>query len=171
MLNSPSHRLDPAPSPAARKRSRGFTTLEMVMVVAVGVVMTAIAVPLVQSSLRTFRLGGSVSAVTGAIESTRYRAIFDGCPYRLSFNNATNTYQVSNTVTGGACAAAYANVGAPVPFGNPGQVALNQNLTFQFSPGGSVQTIAGAPTFTLSNVGTPNLKTITVTKYGSITVQ
>lgn len=171
MPNCPRRLFSAAPRMGARKAFRGFTTLEMVMVVAVGVVMTAMAVPLVQSSLRIFRLGSAVSSVTGAIQSTRYRAIFDGCPYQLSFDKANNTYQISSTVTGGACAAGFTNVGGAVPFGSTGQVALSQNFTFQFSPGGSVQTIVGAPTFTLTYVGTPNLKTVTVTKYGSITVQ
>lgn len=171
MSSTPSHRLAHRRPFGVWRTARGFTTLELVMVVAVGVIMTAVAIPLVQSSLRSFRMSSAVSSVTGAIESTRYRAIFDGCPYRISFNNATNTYQISSTVTGGACAAAYTNVGGAVSFGSTGQVALSQNLTFQFSPGGSVQTVAGAPTFTLTYVGTTNLKTITVTKYGSITVQ
>lgn len=154
-----------------RNSSQGFSLLELVTVLAVALIMAAMALPVIQSSLRNFRLRAAVSSVTGAIQSTRYQAIFDGCPYAVSFNKANNTYQVSSAVTGGACAVTLTNVGGAIPFGNPAEVALSQDLTLQFSPGGSVQVIAGASTFNLSYLGTPNQKTIKVTKYGSVTVQ
>src|SRR5581483_9309326 len=150
-----------------RKPSRGFTTLEMVVVIAIGIITAAMAVPMIQSTMQSFRLG---SAVSGAIESTRYRAIYDGCPYQLAFTKANNTYQVSTEATGGACAAAFTKVGNPIPFGSP-QVALSQDVTFQFSPGGSVQVIAGAQSFNLSYSGSTSQKSITVSRYGSVKVQ
>lgn len=134
-------------------------------------IMAAISIPLVQSTLKDLRLRSAVNIITTAIQSTRYRAIYDGCPYAIAFNNTTNTYQVSSEVTGSACALTMTNVGTPIPFGNLSQVALNQNVSFQFSPGGSVQVIAGAQTFTVNYIGTPELKTVQVTNYGSITVQ
>src|SRR5581483_4862001 len=176
LQNSPLH---------LRKPSRGFTTLEMVVVIAIGIITAAMAVPMIQSTMQSFRLGSAVSAVSGAIESTRYRAIYDGCPYQLAFTKAAiydgcpyqlaftkanNTYQVSTEATGGACAAAFTKVGNPIPFGSP-QVALSQDVTFQFSPGGSVQVIAGAQTFNLSYIGSTSQKSITVSRYGSVKVQ
>ncbi len=161
LQNSPLH---------LRKPSRGFTTLEMVVVIAIGIITAAMAVPMIQSTMQSFRLGSAVSAVSGAIESTRYRAIYDGCPYQLAFTKANNTYQVSTEATGGACAAAFTKVGNPIPFGSP-QVALSQDVTFQFSPGGSVQVIAGAQSFNLSYIGSTSQKSITVSRYGSVKVQ
>ncbi len=150
---------------------RGFSILELVTVVAVGLILAAIALPLVQNITRTLRLNAAVSAVTGAMQSTRYHAIFDGCPYNITFNNTANTYQVATEATGGACAAAFTNVGTAVPFADPKRVTLDQNLTFQFSPGGSVTVTTGANSFNLTTVGATTTKNVKVTKYGSITVQ
>lgn len=154
-----------------QKTARGFTTLELVMVMVVGLILAAIAVPLIQSSLRSFRLSAAVNSITGAIQSTRYRAILDGCRYAVNFNKDDNTYQISSAVTGGACAPVLTNVGPAVPFGRLSDIALSQNVAFQFSPGGSVQVLTGAQTFNLSYVGeSEDEKIITVTKYGSISV-
>lgn len=157
--------------PRHLRASRGFTLLEVVVVLAVALVMSAMAAPVVQSSISAFRLRSSVASMTGAIQSTRYRAIFDGCPYQIAFSKATNTYQVSNTVTGAGCAAAFTNVGGPIPFGSTSQVALNQDVKLQFSPGGSIQVITGSLAFNLNAQTSSNYKAITVTKYGSIKVQ
>ena len=160
--------------PASRRHargSRGFTLLELVGVLAVALVMSSMAAPVIQSSLSSFRLRSAVASVTGAIQSTRYRAIFDGCPYQITLDKSANTYQVSSTVTGAGCAAAFTAVGGPIPFGSLSQVALNQNVTLQFSPGGSIQVITGSLAFNINAMGSSNQKAITVTKYGSIKVQ
>jgi Tfp pilus assembly protein FimT len=161
----------PVVAPRRVRASRGFTVLELVAVLGIALVMSAMAAPVVQSSISSFRLRSSVASMTGAIQATRYRAIFDGCPYQIAFSKATNTYQVSNTVTGAACAAAFTAVGGPVPFADTSQVALNQDVTLQFSPGGSIQVITGSLAFNLNSQNTSNYKAITVTKYGSIKVQ
>ena len=153
------------------QRSRGFSLLELVGVIAVVLVMSAFAAPVIQSSVSSFRLRAAAATVTGAIQSTRYRAIFDGCPYQIAFSKATGAYQVASTVTGANCAAAFTNVGGPVPFASTSQVVLSQDETLQFSPGGSVQTIAGSLSFNLNAQGSSNQKAITVSKYGSIKVQ
>ena len=159
-------------STRAGRSSRGFSVLELVTVVAVGLVLAAISVPLVQSVTRNMRLNAATNAVTGIIQSTRYRAIYDGCPYTVTLSKGTDTYQLASQVTGGACAAAFTNVGTAVPFSDTRFVALDQNLTFQFSPGGSVTATTGASTFNLSYVGYSTIKKqVQVTKYGSITVQ
>ena len=162
---------DTSPQLSPRKLSRGYSTLELVTVIAVGMIMAAIALPIVKSSLQSFRVQSAVSSISGAISSTRYHAIVDGCPYAVSLRKATNTYQVSSTVTGGACSATFTNIGSAVPFGNTAQIALSQDVAFQFSPGGSVLVTGGAATFNLSHLGTPITKTIQVSTYGSVTVQ
>jgi prepilin-type N-terminal cleavage/methylation domain-containing protein len=158
-------------APRFRKAQRGASLIELVIVLAVASVMAAIAVPMVSNLQRTLRLSAAVSAVTGTMQSTRYRAIYDGCPYAVAFTKATNTYQLSSEVTGGACANALANVGTAVPFADPKRISLDQDVTFQFSPGGGVTVTTGANSFNLTAIGTSNPKNIKVTKYGSITVQ
>ena len=81
------------------------------MTLAVGITLAALAVPAVKSSVQYFRVRSAVSSITGAIQSTRYRAIFDGCPYNLSFSSTGNTFQVaSEAISGGACATTFTNV-------------------------------------------------------------
>src|SRR5882762_932572 len=157
----------------ARRRSafaaRGFTIVELLVTMAVGMILAAFAVPHLQSAMNFFRLRSAASSVTGAIQSTRFQAIFHGCPYALAFNNAAMTYQVSAQQPGaGGCAAGFTNVGAAIPITNAASVTLNQNVTFQFRPGGLTQTTVGVPTLILDAHGTK--ETIAVSTYGNITV-
>ena len=138
------------------------------MTMAVGMILAAMAVPAVRSSVQYFRVRSAVSSVTSAIQSTRYRAIFDGCPYNITFDKSANTLQVASETAGGnSCAATFTNVGTAVPFGTTA-VTLNQNVTLQFRPGGSVQATTGTTTFTLTYGSTT--KTVTVSSYGNINV-
>jgi len=151
-----------------RRRDRGFTLIEMVMVVAVGMILAAMAVPSVRSSIQYFRVRAAVSNVTGAIQSTRYRAVFDGCSYNITIDKTANTYQVGSTTnSGNACNASFANVGTAIPFG-PANVVLNNQTVLQFKPSGFVQATTGATTFTLTYGST--VKTVTVSSYGNINV-
>ena len=151
-----------------RKSTRGFSLLELTMTLAVGITLAAIAVPVVRSSIQYFRVRSAVSSVTGAIQSTRYRAIFDGCPYALSFDKTANTFQAaSEASSGGSCAAVFTNVGTAVPFGSKA-VALNQNVTLQFKPSGYVQATTGTTTLILTYGSTT--KTIAVSSYGNVNV-
>jgi prepilin-type N-terminal cleavage/methylation domain-containing protein len=155
-----------------RTTSQGFTLIELVVVVAIGMIMAAVATPIVQSSLRYFALRSAVSAVTGAIQSTRYQAIFRGCPYQIVFTAATRTYQLSSTtplVGGTGCTAAYVPVGAAVPLFGP-TVTLGADQTIQFHPGGSV-TPAGGILMTVSSASVPaNFAGISVSNYGNVNV-
>src|SRR2546425_453143 len=57
---------------AAGQKSAGFTVMELLIGIVIAVIMTVIAVPMLQSSISYFRLRGAVSSITGAIQSTRY---------------------------------------------------------------------------------------------------
>jgi Tfp pilus assembly protein FimT len=138
------------------------------MTMAVGMILAAMAVPAVRPSVQYFPVRSAVSRVAGAIQSTRYRAIFDGCPYNITLDKTANTLQVASETDGGnTCAATFANVGTAVPLGATA-VALNQNVTLQFRPSGFVEATTGTTTFTLT-YGSTN-KTVTVSSYGNINV-
>jgi len=146
----------------------GFSLLELTMTLAVGLILAALAVPTVKSSIQYFRVRSAVTSVTGAIQSTRYRAIFDGCPYNITLNNSGNTLQVASETAGGnSCATIFTKVGTAVPFGSTA-VKLNQSVTLQFKPSGVVQATSGSSTFTLS-YGSAK-KTVMVSNYGNINV-
>ncbi|MGH9739154.1 MAG: pilus assembly FimT family protein [Candidatus Acidiferrales bacterium] len=78
--------------------SAGFTLLEMLLVVLVGMVMTAIAIPVLSRAMANMRINSAVSQFSGAIQSTRFRAIKDSQPYTFVLTTPANTYVVSNTV-------------------------------------------------------------------------
>jgi Tfp pilus assembly protein FimT len=138
--------------------------LELMVVLFIVGVMTAMAIPQVEAALDTYRLNSAVSSVTWAIQTTRYQAIMHGYPYKVAISAANNTYQVSSTSGGGG----FANVGSAVPIANQ-LVTISAATTFQFSPNGSVSAALGNMNFTVSSEGAT--KTITVSNYGSITVQ
>jgi type IV fimbrial biogenesis protein FimT len=148
---------------------RGFTAVELLITMAVGIVLAAFAVPLLQNGMNFFRVRAAATSVSGAIQSTRFQAIFHGCPYEIVFNMPAMTYQVAaQQTTPAGCAAAFTNLGPAIPIPNGSSVTLNENVTFQFRPGGLTQTTQGVPTLVLDWRGSK--ETITVSTYGNITV-
>jgi len=147
----------------------------MAFVVLIGLVMTVIAVPLVNNVMSGYRLRGAASAVTSSIQGTRYQAIFNGYQFRLVVDHTALTYQVQNDVgrTG-----AFTNYCVPAAAACPvsvtatsSQVTLDADTTFTFSPGGSVTSTTaagGITTLVLTYQG--KTETITVSSYGSIKV-
>jgi prepilin-type N-terminal cleavage/methylation domain-containing protein len=156
-----------------RGNSRGFSLIELVIVVAISLVLVGIAVPRAVEALRQIRLRTAVSSLTGAIQSTRYQAIFHGCSYQIAFSAAAYNYQVSTEAAaagGQVCNAAFANVGNPIPLAGS-NVTLNAPVTLLFSPSGTVTATVGAANniqLTAAGVAAPEL--IQVSNYGKITV-
>ncbi len=75
--------------------SRGFTLLELVLVIAVGMILAAMAVPVIWNTMRIYSMRSAISSLTGAISSSRYQAIFHGCKSQVVF---TQSYlQLSGT--------------------------------------------------------------------------
>jgi len=146
--------------------SRGFTLIEMVMVVAIGLVVAAMAVPTVNKAMNTYRLRAAVSSVSGAIQTTRYQAISSGYAYQVVLKKTAGTLQVQSDPgrTG-----TFANVGNAIPLTSSSiQVVLNADTTLQFRPSGLVQATTGATTLTLTYGS--NTETITVSNYGNVKV-
>ncbi len=160
------------------RRSRGFTLLELVLVLAIGMILAAMAVPVISNTMRVYAMRSAISSLTGAISSSRYQAIFHGCKSQVVISHTTYSYQVQSEAPafGAAptCAAAFTNLGPAIPLMGRG-VALSADLTLTFSPGGSVVANPAATpiTLTLTYPGfttTVPTETITVSNYGNITV-
>jgi prepilin-type N-terminal cleavage/methylation domain-containing protein len=143
---------------------RGFSLLELMVVMLVVLVLAGIALPQLQAALYTYRLNGAVSASTWAIQTTRYQAIMHGYSYQVAFNAANNTFQVLSEPAGGP---SFSDVGTAVPFASS-VVAFSASTTLQFSPNGSVTAVLGQMNYSVSYGGAT--KTVTVSNYGSITV-
>src|ERR1700719_1990861 len=82
--------------------SRGFSLIEMVLVGAVAIILTAIAIPSVASGVRTYRLRGAVATATWAIQSARYQALEEGYPFQAVFSQANTNYQIQSQPPGNA---------------------------------------------------------------------
>ena len=143
--------------------TRGFTMLELVMVLLVGMVLTVMAIPHVQSGIYRYRLQGAVASATWAIQSTRYQALMEGYPYRVAFTSSNISYQIQSAPNG----TTYANVGTAVPLSGSA-VTLSADTTLQFKPNGFVSPQVGALNFTITYQGL--CQKVTVTNYANISL-
>jgi len=152
-------------------RARGFTLLELVIVVAIVLLIMAMAAPLARNMVRNYRLNAAASSVAGAIQSTRYQAIMVGCPYTLALTTNSLNYQIATqaiTGTPPACATSYSNVGTAVPWATTNEIAISANTTLQFNPSGTVSATTGALNFDLT-LGTMK-KSFTVSGVGNVDI-
>jgi len=152
-----------------RWSAAGVTLLDTIMAVAVGSLMTVIAIPMTLNSMKGMRLTSAVSAATGAIQSTRYLAIMNGNSYQVTFTPSTYSYQVLYWNAG---AGAFSNLNSAIPIAGPDQVTISRSITLQFSPNGTVTEIptTGNMTFTITNaVGGSNTLSVSSVGYVSVT--
>jgi Tfp pilus assembly protein FimT len=143
--------------------ARGFTLIEIVIVILVGMILTAMAIPQIKSSLNTYRLNSAVAMAKWSIQSTRFQALMKGYPYQVAFSSTNFNYQIQNLPSG----TTYANVGSTVPLAS-WPMTLSADTTLRFLPNGSVNAPVGGLSFTITYQGTT--KTITVSNYGNVTV-
>jgi prepilin-type N-terminal cleavage/methylation domain-containing protein len=147
---------------------RGFSLVEMIVVVAIGTIMTIIAIPSVASGVRGYRLRGAVSSVTWAIQSTRYQALMEGYPFQVAFNSTTNAYLIQSMKPP---AVAFSNVDTSpspaVPFSSA-PVVLSANTTLNFKPNGYVTAPVGTLVFTITYQGV--CQKLSVTNYGNVSI-
>lgn len=157
-----------------RDACSGFTLMELCVTMAIALVMAAVSVPVIGSTLRAYKMNTAVAGVNSGILKTRYRAISAGYPFALVMNKANSTLQVQSDP---ANSGAFANVGLPIPIASAPNM-LGQNMTLVFRPGGAIQCPActaaqvdatGNWLITLSYTAVPT-ETLTVSPYGQITV-
>ncbi len=161
---------------AEQKKSAGFTLMELLITVAIGMIMTVIALPLLVNGLAGYRLRGAVASMTGIIQATRYQAIFNGYPFQVVINSVAMTYQVKSdpTRTGAFSDVCVGGAVSPCPVslaGSSAAVAINASTTLTFSPGGSVSstTAAGGVTAIIVTYSGKQ-ETINVSSYGNTKV-
>ena len=109
------------------------------MVMTVGMILAAMAVPAVNSGMARMQVNSTANSMSAAISNTRYRAIKDSQVYTVGLTTPANTYVVTNVATGGADSA--------VPLPNPGisvNGGSNSTYTFTLCPNGTVYGAGGA---------------------------
>ena len=154
-----------------RKSIRGFSLVELLLVVATVLILASIAIPTTRSAIASYQLGAAVESVSGMIQSTRYQAIMHGYPYQLDIDATALACQVSSEPGG---TNSFSNVGSAIPIsGSPITVGASStnHATMQFKANGSVIITSGQTppmSFTISYHGAT--KTITVSNYGSVSV-
>lgn len=170
MLNMPRQNI------RGNRSTAGFSMVELLIVVAIGMVLAAIALPTTRSLVATYQLDSASQNAAGTIQSTRYLAIMNGYPYQLDFNSTTNQMQVSSKVPP---ATSYTSIGSAAPIsssnmtlgiGTPSSSSAGHAI-FQFNPNGAVLVTTGQAmplSITIAYNGTT--KHLAVSNYGSVSV-
>jgi len=118
-------------------RQAGFTLIELVAALAIGTVLTAVAIPVFSRAMANMKINSAVSDFSGAIASSRYRAIKDNQVYTFVLTVPPNTYVLTNSGTGAA--------GTPIPM--PSSVSINggtsATYTYTLCPNGMVYGAGG----------------------------
>jgi len=151
--------------------SRGWSLLEMMVVVAIIGVILRISLPSMQRTMLAYRLSAAASSAAAAIQQTRYQAIQVGCPYTIVFTSGSKTYQVQRQNISGTppvCAATFSNVGAAIPWTTGSGISMSPSTTLQFNANGIVSATTGTLSFQLSNGNAT--RTITVSGVGNVKV-
>jgi type II secretory pathway pseudopilin PulG len=77
------------------KRRSGSTLIEIILVMTILVIISAMSIPSLQSMYGSYKLNGGVDAVRSAWADARARAIEEGRPYRFSVEQDGSSYRVA----------------------------------------------------------------------------
>ena len=127
-------------SPMTLQASRGYSLIEMMIVVGLTVVLAAFAIPMSGNALGYFRLSGDAKKVSAAITLAKMRAASNFSQSRLFVDLSTKTYHMET----------YQKTGTPGWIWEGGSTDLSQGVSPGFgsltAPPASTQgTIAQAP--------------------------
>ncbi|MHC5022367.1 MAG: pilus assembly FimT family protein [Planctomycetota bacterium] len=81
--------------------ARGFSLLELVLVLAIIATAAAIAAPRYASSLARYRVEAAARRVKADVDAVRARAQATSAPWTIEFNAAENSYQVYDGIDSG----------------------------------------------------------------------
>ena len=143
-----------------KRQQSGFSMIELMIVMGVGMILLAMVIPLVTTTLNMYRLRGACSDYANLVQTARMRAITDDRYYNVVSNvgalppgTTMNAFaNIGNTATGGPVAAQTYVIGDPATAFNPAVVIRPQgaapntaNLYTLFLPGIAVGAVAINP--------------------------
>ncbi|HUG44776.1 MAG TPA: GspH/FimT family pseudopilin [Acidobacteriota bacterium] len=76
------------------KYARGYTFVELLLVLAAGAVIASVAVPQVQQSLSIYRLMSSASRLASELDYARTLAMSRNAVFQVAINPTTRTFQI-----------------------------------------------------------------------------
>jgi len=76
--------------------SRGFTFLDLLLVLSVIAVLVGIAVPGVQDSVQNYQLGAAADELAANFNRTRMLAVSQGAVYQVQFDTQGSSYRIVN---------------------------------------------------------------------------
>jgi len=131
-----------------KKRSeRGFTVIELLAVIAIMMVVTAIATPTFYYWLPTYRLSAGARQIAADLQLARMKAISQNTSYRLRFTD-NNTYEMQKNDGGFAVAPGHGSVKLPEGITVTNGTPFN---TSEFLPRGTANTGVGSDEITVTN--------------------
>jgi prepilin-type N-terminal cleavage/methylation domain-containing protein len=127
------------------RRSAGFSLLEVLLVVAIGLIVTAIGLPIMSNAIATMKLRSSMTTVSGLLQNTRMVAVQQNktktaCHFNWSAPPYSLIYFVKDAVD---CST------SPTPVNTDPQVELQAPITPMTTPTGT----GAPPTITNSQLG------------------
>jgi prepilin-type N-terminal cleavage/methylation domain-containing protein len=127
---------------------RGFTLIEMIVVVGITMVVAAIAVPMMANTLGYLRLSGDARSASNAIALSKMRASSVFGRVRMYVDRSTKSFHVET----------FDRTSAICCWNNDGGLTyLSQSVTFGYDPVGtappSTQGVIGQPSLCKDNAG------------------
>ncbi len=153
----------PQAAPARRRplevaRTTGFTLIELVVVMTIGVILSTIALVSVANALRSSRGDTAMAQVAGLMRTGREASIGQRRTIDVVFNPPNNIQLVRNEVPNGTSVIAQATLeggvvmtlengvpDTPDAYGSAGAVDFDNANTVRFQPDGMVTDAAGVP--------------------------
>jgi type IV fimbrial biogenesis protein FimT len=156
------------------RKAAGFTLIEVLIVLAIAMVLAGIAIPSFVNAINSYRLNAAASAVSGAIEATRFQAIMKGCQSQLVFTSSTMSYQAyseAGAIGATTCLASFAAVGTSIPLPSAGPITMSgTSFTYTFFPNGTVTSTANPAGTTLEVSNSLAKRYFYISGVGNVTV-
>lgn len=172
-----------------RQSADGFTLLELMLVLGIGVVLIGAAIPTINGARQRLELDGAMHDVSAAVQSARLQALSGGRTIRVRFNcPVAGQYRVVEIVgdatidnAANRCdAAAYPypdqNTGTRPNLDGPvqvlrGGVTFSQATDVDIAPTGRITPVTGAAPVSITAVKSNATQTLTLSAAGRVSFQ